>query len=171
MTKFDMNEVASLLQGNMGVDIELLRIEQALELYSNDAGFIDLNPPYQRGSVWSEGQQRSCIEYVLRGGKLPPLLFNCPPNQDDPTYTLVDGKQRLIAIRLFVSNKLTVFGGYYAKDIINIRSMAARVSFSFNTLETTKECVQWYLDMIGGSTGHTEDEINKAIIFRDSLEE
>ena len=75
---------------------------------------------------------------------------------------LVDGLQRITAVRKFLNNEVPVFGGYYFKDIENISLHDHRLSFSLhvNNLKTRKEILEWYVFMNSG-VAHTEEELNR----------
>ena len=62
---------------------------------------LNLTPSYQRGDVWGTPARQLLIESILRGIPLPSVILLKP---EDPTKPLevVDGKQRLTAILLFV---------------------------------------------------------------------
>ncbi len=74
---------------------------------------IDLNPDFQRAHVWSEDQQRRFVEFCLKGGKgSNTIRFNCVGWMNDfrGPFELVDGKQRLEAVRAFMRGDLRAFG-------------------------------------------------------------
>jgi hypothetical protein len=147
-------------------------LEDNLKLY-NDRGQIkgneglDLNPDFQRGHVWSEEKQISYVEFCLRGGQSArDILFNHPNWQGSyiGQMVLVDGKQRLEAVRKFLRNELPVFGhtiDEYEDKVIMLRSSNANFIFKVNNLKTRKEVLQWYLDINTGGVVHTEKEIEK----------
>lgn len=125
---------------------------------------IDLDPDFQRGHVWDEEKQIKYIEFILRNGQSGrEIYWNCPGWMD--TYegglVLVDGKQRLEAVRRFMNNEIPAFGTYLKH--YDDRSFMGRVylSFNVNNLKTRKEVLQWYLDLNDGGVVHTSDELNK----------
>jgi len=65
---------------------------------------IDLNPAFQREKVWSEKKQQYFIDTVLRGWGVPKLYLAV--EEEDKDYLCIDGKQRLTALFMFLSNKL-----------------------------------------------------------------
>lgn len=67
--------------------------------YAND-GVLDLNPSYQRDTVWSNGDSQLLIDSILRGIPIPSIILT--EVGADRTYQIVDGKQRLTAILRFV---------------------------------------------------------------------
>jgi hypothetical protein len=130
-------------------------------------GGLDLDPYFQRGHVWSDDKQIAYVEFCLKGGESSrDILFNSPNWMS--TYkgemVLVDGKQRLEAVRKFIRNELPIFGGNYLNDFDDPRLLLRRDAyfiFKVNTLKTKKEVLQWYLDLNTGGVVHTEEEINK----------
>lgn len=68
---------------------------------------LDLDPPYQRKSVWTTNEKRKFLDTVLRNYPSPAIfLHRSLDNDGNPTYHVVDGKQRLTTILDFVDNKL-----------------------------------------------------------------
>lgn len=124
---------------------------------------LELNPDFQRAHVWSENQQIRYIEYALRGGKTGrDIYWNNPSWQhgyEQPTI-LVDGKQRLEAVRLFMQDKIPAFGYLYSQWTGKIFSRCGFI-FHVNTLQTRAEVLQWYLDLNAGGTPHSSEEISR----------
>lgn len=66
--------------------------------------YYRLNPSYQRaGGVWTNTQQRRFIESLFLGIPIPPVFL---VKQDDATLDVVDGLQRLTALRRFLEGAL-----------------------------------------------------------------
>jgi len=80
-------------------------------------GKIDLDPPYQRKSVWSSKDRRFFIDTILRNYPSPPIyLCKKIDEKSNIMYEVVDGKQRLETIFLFFDDKIAV-----AKDFGDVR--------------------------------------------------
>ena len=86
-----------------------LRTNNILQLYEwKDQ--IDLDPPYQRLSIWDPQKRQRFIDSVINGFDIPKLYFH----QLSPTsgqtnkykYAVIDGKQRILALWEFKSNRL-----------------------------------------------------------------
>ncbi len=73
---------------------------------------IDLDPPYQRISVWEKEQKQSFIDSVINGFDIPKIYFHEIPPQSDKAnkykYSVIDGKQRMLALWGFMSNEVTL---------------------------------------------------------------
>lgn len=66
-------------------------------------GNIDLNPSFQRRSAWSDKKQSFFIESLILGLPIPQLILAEDPARKG-AFIVIDGKQRLLAIRRFASN-------------------------------------------------------------------
>lgn len=126
-------------------------------------GGLDLDPDFQRAHVWTREQQSAYVEYVLRGGYAgKELYFNCVGWMKDwrGPFVVVDGKQRLEAVRAFLRDEVPVFGrtrsGYSGTDKMN-----GSFRVYINDLSTRAEVLQWYLDLNAGGTPHTSNEIER----------
>lgn len=72
-----------------------------------DRGDIDLQPDFQRQEVWANNKKKRLIDTVLRGWSIPPVhLVETTENR----LEVLDGQQRLAALRDFVNNKYSIDG-------------------------------------------------------------
>jgi len=147
-----------------------------LEEYRNDGG-IDLDPDFQRGHVWDEGNRIKFIEHLLRGGEFGrSIVWNTPthdhqasthPDRDlSDTMVLVDGKQRLTAILRFLDNDLAVFGGIKLSDFDEpsyreIMTVTGRLRLDMNiyALQRRDDLIRLYLELNEGAVAHEPSEI------------
>jgi hypothetical protein len=78
---------------------------------------LDLEPPYQRRSVWTRKDRQFFLDTIFRNFPSPAIFLHKSVNDDgSATYHVVDGKQRLQTILKFVKGELRV-----AKDYGDIR--------------------------------------------------
>jgi len=78
-----------------------------LDLERNDQ--LDLNPPYQRKSVWSPKDRRFFLDTIFRNYPTPPIFIHRTIDDNGFTiYHVVDGKQRLETILNFAKNKIAI---------------------------------------------------------------
>jgi hypothetical protein len=70
-------------------------------------GSIDLQPDFQRGLVWPLPKQQKLIDSVLRDWHIPPVHLIRDKRGDE---VVLDGQQRLEAIRAFVGDEFAVDG-------------------------------------------------------------
>jgi len=78
-----------------------------LDIY--DKGQLNLNPSYQRRSVWSRTDKQYFIDTVLSNLPAPPVfLHKSLDDEGRPTYHVVDGKQRLQTVIDFTRGKIRI---------------------------------------------------------------
>ena len=146
--------------GNYYVNQSWVYLEQWLEGIPE----ADLDPDFQRGHVWTEDKQIAYVEFILRGGKSSrDLFFNHPGWTTDfhGSMQLVDGKQRMEAVRKFLRNELKAFGSYKDDFTDKLQVIGTDFIIHVNNLQTREEVLQWYLDLNSGGVVHTDDELNK----------
>jgi len=71
-------------------------------------GSLDLQPDFQRAEVWQLPKKKLLIDTILRGWQVPPVHVIL--NEDSYIQEVLDGQQRLSAIRDFMYNKFKVNG-------------------------------------------------------------
>lgn len=146
-------------------DIAFHRVISSLKEYQEQG--LDLDPDFQRPHVWSDEKRSNYIEYVLKGGNDPKaktLYLNCQNFKRGirGDFTLVDGKQRIEAIRKFFAGELTVFGEYHYEDLKECfvgHSYTMRILI--NDFATRSEVLKWYLDINVSGEPHTPEEIER----------
>jgi len=128
---------------------------------------LELDPEFQRAHVWDDRKRSRFVEYMLRQGhSSKDIYFNCPNyvGGGGPTgvMQLVDGKQRLDAVRKWMRSEVPAFG-ILRKDMEGTMRTLSGPGFKIhvNDLQTHREVLQWYLDLNEGGVAHTEDELNK----------
>lgn len=123
----------------------------------------DLDPDFQRGHVWTPKKQVEYVEFILRGGKSSKdIYFNHPGWMTgyQGQMVLVDGKQRMEAVRAFMRNEIKAFSSFYSEFTDNL-GFNTEFIVNINSLQTKEEVLQWYLDLNSGGVVHTDDELDK----------
>ena len=95
--------VTSVVDYNLQSLSELITSEQ-----------IDLSPEYQRRSRWNDQKKSKLIESFLMNVPVPPIFLN---EDKYGEYSVIDGKQRLIAINEFLRGRLVLKGLEIFSDI------------------------------------------------------
>lgn len=86
-------------------------ISWLLDLEKN--GQLDLDPPYQRRSVWTAKDRRFFLDTIFRNFPSPAIfLHKVISDTGAVKYYVVDGKQRLETIFLFSKGKLRIAQDY-----------------------------------------------------------
>jgi len=125
---------------------------------------IILEPDYQRGHVWSADQQTAFVEYGLMGGESSMIITsNCPGwmiNFKGP-YEVVDGLQRITAVRRFMRGEIKAFG-HTIKEYADEMSWS-EPSFRWRvlSLRTRQEVLKLYLLLNDGGVVHSPQEIER----------
>jgi Protein of unknown function DUF262 len=109
---------------------------------------LDLDPPYQRRSVWNQAYKNDFIDTILRQFPAPAIfLFEEISADGASKYYVVDGKQRLTAIFEFASGsfpvaedaELTHLRGKYFDQLSTMRKLSSGLmSFQLNTCQQMK---------------------------------
>lgn len=77
-----------------------------LDLHRNEQ--LDLDPPYQRRSVWSPKDRRFFLDTIFRGYPSPSIFLHKQVVEGKTIYYVVDGKQRLETILKFANNEIAI---------------------------------------------------------------
>jgi len=142
------------------------------DLYTRDK--LDLEPPYQRRSVWNREFKDYFVDTLLLNYPVPSIFLyeDITPN-GIATYHVVDGKQRLTTIFEFVNNQFPIsekaqiadYKGKYFKDLDNeVKTDWWRFLFSVEYLPTVEESVvNTIFDRINRNTAYlTPQELRHA---------
>ncbi|NER27888.1 MAG: DUF262 domain-containing protein [Symploca sp. SIO1C4] len=132
------------------------------DLYNR--GLLDLDPPYQRRSVWNQDYKDYFIDTVLHGYPAPAIfIYQEITPEGVSKVSVVDGKQRLSTLFQFVDNEFPVyekttiqrFRGKYFKDLeIKDKQEFWKYQFAIEYLPSADE------DVIG----NIFDRINRNVI-------
>jgi len=74
---------------------------------------LDLQPDFQRGEVWDSKRRQRLVDTVLRGWYVPAVHIVRSPEGDEE---VLDGQQRLAAIRAFFEDKVRIDGTIEPQD-------------------------------------------------------
>lgn len=75
----------------------------------NNVSKLNLNPPYQRRSVWTPSDRKFFLDTIFRNYPCPPIFIHKTiDDSGSTTYHVVDGKQRLETIIRFAENKMPI---------------------------------------------------------------
>ena len=114
-------------------------------------GLLDLEPPYQRRSVWTQSFKDYFIDTLLLQYPAPTIFLYEEISIDGTTkYNVVDGKQRLSTIFEFLDDKFPVNetatitenrGFYFSELDPDIKTKLWSYSFSVEYLPTNDETI------------------------------
>ena len=66
---------------------------------------INLIPPFQRGHVWKLPARKRLMQNIVAGRPIPAIFLYKEPDGSQYTYNILDGKQRLESLLLFVGSR------------------------------------------------------------------
>lgn len=66
---------------------------------------LNLEPPFQRKSVWSLRDRRKLVQSILEGYPIPSIFLYHREENGRPVYDVIDGKQRLETVFMFTRTK------------------------------------------------------------------
>jgi hypothetical protein len=98
---------------NINVELRNPTISNVIDRFENNE--IHLSPPYQRKpNLWKPRQQSALIESILLKFPLPSFYFDV---LEDGTWLVVDGLQRLSAIKNFILGQLKLSELEFLKEL------------------------------------------------------
>lgn len=130
---------------------------------------FDLTPEFQRGHVWTISQQEAFMGHLLTGGHVAPILWSIIGDPDTGTQVLLDGLQRLTAIRLWLAGHVdaVLFDGTRV-NVSQITGGLGRVSVLFASVRLAnddrtcwRETMRLYVRLNSGGTVHSEEEMQR----------
>lgn len=125
---------------------------------------VDLNPPFQRGDVWTETQQIDFVEFVLKKGHTTPIFLN--RGSESGICVMVDGKQRTTALIKFLNDKMRVFkdevdGNVTYSEFSNQIGYDVGIDLVLNNLSDENDVIQWFIDLNEGGTYMSKEHLTK----------
>jgi hypothetical protein len=112
---------------------------------------LELDPPYQRRSVWNQEYKNFFIDTVLNGYPAPAIfLYQEITPQGISKYSMVDGKQRLSTLFEFAENKfpvsenatITRLRGKYFDDLENeVKQGFWKYQFAIEYIPSSNEAI------------------------------
>ncbi len=124
-----------------------------LDLYRKKQ--IDLDPPYQRRSVWTPKDRRYFLDTIFRNYASPAVFLHKTMDANGvPLYHVVDGKQRIETIAMYAAGKIAL-----DKDMGDTRLNGKK----FKNLNEDQKKVFWdyvlIVEMLNTVEGAVVDEI------------
>src|SRR5207302_10015751 len=80
-----------------------MKIDQFVSYLNEEK--INLSPAFQRGHVWSPTDRKKLLKNVILGKPIPAVFLYKEASGSRYSYNILDGKQRLESIILFVGNQ------------------------------------------------------------------
>lgn len=158
-------DIPQMSRASYRVDSQWKYLEDFLKLEGTP---VEMNPDYQRGYIWTPRQQTEYIEYRLKGGMSGwDIFWNCTTwnTSCNTPIEIVDGKQRVEAVRAFLRDEVPIFGrvlSEFSDHDVGLRMHLARFRMHVNDIQSRRGVIQWYIDMNTGGSIHTEADLRPA---------
>lgn len=178
ISKDELDEKPSLFSESVwtnnyqtSLDSLLWNASRKLELFKNYGGRYNnptLDVDFQRDLVWTQKQKEELIKSLIRGLPIGSFFINKNFENPEVDYVLYDGKQRLDAIKSFLSGEFPIHVNdkeYYLKDLpkADVYSITnARISVIESNISTMEELIEYYITINTAGRNHTEGDIEKA---------
>lgn len=82
---------------------------------------LELNPPYQRRSVWTPKDRKFFLDTIFNNYPCPAIYLQKQITDDGTIFNVVDGKQRLQTVLDFYDNKLRMDANFSDPNLANKR--------------------------------------------------
>jgi len=153
------------------ITVDWRDLEGHIGAIDKDRGVV-MEPDYQRGHVWTDAQRSAYIEYGLMGGESSMVItVNCAEwiSGLDAQVELLDGLQRVTAVRMFLRGDATAFG-QRVHEFGDIRRCRAGFRWRVLTLATRVQVLRQYLLMNSGGVVHSPKEIARVRALLDAAQ-
>lgn len=161
--------------GNDRCSVHISWLARRAALSYEDQQHLVLDPPFQRGAVWTIDQKRAWIESILADLPLPAIFVNRfgsltlgGHEKYGHRDVVIDGKQRILATQDFITGRLTVRGQRFEDQSETFRRvfhMTVVAPVIYTAFNSEVECAKLYLKLLTAGTAHTPEEIEKARAF------
>jgi len=84
-----------------------MKLDQLVNYFNEEK--INLSPAFQRGHVWSLRTRRKLITNIVQGRPIPAIFLYKEASGTRYSYNILDGKQRLESLILFIATKRSDF--------------------------------------------------------------
>src|SRR5580704_5788090 len=80
-----------------------MKIDQIISYFNEEK--INLIPPFQRGHVWNPTTRKKLMKNMVQGRPIPAIFLYKEASGSKYSYNILDGKQRLESLLLFVGGE------------------------------------------------------------------
>lgn len=133
---------------------------------------LDMNPPYQRGHVWTDEQRRALIKSWIMGIPVGAVILNKRDTEEwrkntgyeatgvGDVWGVVDGKQRIETARMWFNGEIRVpLSWFHESDVDDWADSLGLVSYRGLALPMQRhQGTSWFLPVIEGTLPTPEAE-------------
>lgn len=117
---------------------------------------VDMDPEYQRGYVWDDSDREYLIDSIFQDIDIGKFVFVHLDTEEwmkrGLSYEILDGKQRLTALKMFYENRFAYKGKYFNDlSLLDRRAfMEHNISYADVHSASKKEIYQYFLKLNRG---------------------
>lgn len=142
----------------------MARLVQTMPLQSlwdfHRRGLINMDPPYQRRTVWSDEYRRDFIDTILRGYPVPEIfLYRQITASGEANYSVIDGKQRLSTVFDFANDQFAFRQSPKAKDTLLAAYNRMRFSGLPEDIRQSFWEYQWVVEFLPATEQEVIDDV------------
>lgn len=132
----------------------------------------DLNADYQRDYVWSEKEQQAFLCHLISGLPVGHISF---VENEKQMYEVVDGKQRLTTLKLFVSNQIPIVlnGEVYHYSDLDVGEQRAFRNLMLPAIElldnSEKAKIKYFIDINFSGVPQSKEHEEKVLKMYEAL--
>ena len=178
MPEYDYIPVTKKYQSSTA---DIHHIYNLVEL-GNEYEDILIIPDYQRGLVWTLKQKQNLIMSILNGNPIGDFIFKkefligSNGRQDGVkiAWTVIDGQQRMNAIKEFMGNKFKLKDGLKFRDMKYWDAREFATNYKVNAITfvniTYEQELDIYYNRNFGGTAHSKAELDKILKLKEAVE-
>ena len=178
MPEYDYIPVTKKYQSST---VDIHHIYNLVEL-GNEYEDILIIPDYQRGLVWTLKQKQNLIMSILNGNPIGDFIFkkefligsNGKRDGLAVAWTVIDGQQRMNAIKEFMGNKFKLKDGLKFRDMKYWDAREFATVYKVNTITfvniTYEQELDIYYNRDFGGTAHSKAELDKILKLKEAVE-
>lgn len=153
-----------------------------LVMLGNEYEDILIIPDYQRGLVWTLKQKQNLIMSILNGNPIGDFLFkkeflrgkNGKLDGIKIAWTVIDGQQRMNAIKEFMGNKFKLKNGLKFRDMKYWDAKEFTSTYKVNAVTFTgityEQEIDIYYNRNFGGTAHSRADLDKIVKLKMELD-
>jgi hypothetical protein len=152
-----------------------------LVMLGNEYEDVFVVPDYQRGLVWTLSQKQNLIMSILNGNPIGDFIFkkrflkgsNGRSDGVKVEWTVIDGQQRINALKEFIGNKFKLKNGLRFRDLKYWDAREFALTYKINAITFTgityEQEVEIYFNRNFGGTAHSMKELERIKKIREDI--
>lgn len=153
----------------MKIELHTITVRELVENYSDNNeggvtgynGKLDIRPPYQREFCYSDSQQQSVMDTVIKGFPLNTMYWVV---REDGRYEVLDGQQRTISICKYVNGEFSHLMRYFSNLQKDEKDKILNYELQVYFCEgTPSEKLEWFKTINIAGEKLTTQEIRNAV--------